>query len=213
MTRIYGQRSWVSHRPPLDELILTILSQHTSDGNCARAFESLWGQFGSWRAIADAPVAEITNAIASGGLARLKAPRIKAILQRIRQDSNALSLDYLAEQPPEETRRWLIGLSGVGPKTAACVQLFSLGQPAMPVDTHVLRVSRRLGLVPPTADVDETQHQLERLLASDRDRIYSFHLNLIDHGRAVCRVRRPHCEQCPLADCCDAYRRSRPHHA
>jgi endonuclease-3 len=192
---------------------LTILSQHTSDRNCEQAFAGLRERFGDWEAVADAPEDEIAVAIRVGGMGRLKAPRIKAILRQVQEERGAMSLDHLAARPAEETRRWLTRLRGVGPKTAACVQLFSLGQPAMPVDTHVLRVSRRVGLVGRLATAEHAQQELEARLGCDRDRVYALHLNLIAHGRAICRARRPLCPRCPLRSCCDAYREFTSDHA
>lgn len=143
--------------------------------------------------------------IRSGGLANRKAPRIQAVLDDIWEERGRLDLDDLASLPPSAVRTRLLALDGVGPKTAACVQLFSLGQPALPVDTHVHRVARRVGLVAPKASAEAAQPALERLLGADRDRVYAFHLNMIAHGRSTCRAQRPACGRCPLNDCCDAY--------
>lgn len=201
----YGGRRWRSHRPPLDELILTVLSQHTSDLNTDRAYRSLRQRFPTWEETLRAPPSEVAEAIRRGGLAKIKAPRIQAILRSVLAERDELSLDHLAVLPLEEARRWLLALAGVGPKTAACVLLFSLGRPALPVDTHVHRVARRLGLIEPTTTAASAHVLLERGLGTDRDRVYAFHLNAIAHGRAVCTARQPFCNRCPLTGYCDYY--------
>jgi len=201
----YGRKTWRSHGSPIDELVGTILSQHTSDVNTARAFTALTARFPTWSAARAAPSEEIADAIRSGGLAQMKAPRIKAILAEIEDERDGFDLAFLGELPLDEARGWLTALRGVGPKTAACVLLFSLGRPAMPVDTHVHRLSRRLGLVGPKISADATHGALEALLGGDREDTYSFHLNAIAHGRAVCRARTPRCESCRLTDLCDYY--------
>jgi endonuclease-3 len=183
----YGPRLWRRHGSPLDELIETVLSQNTSDINTERAFRSLRERFSSWEAVRTAPVEEIADAIRSGGLANVKAPRIQAILESIVRERGSLELD------------------GVGPKTAACVLLFALGKPALPVDTHVHRVALRLGLIPPGTSAEAAHELLEALLGEDHDRVYAFHVEAIAHGRQVCTARRPFCERCPLTDCCDFY--------
>jgi len=201
----YGPRRWQRGRPPLDELILTILSQHTSDANAERAFRALRERFSTWEEVRAAPVADVAGAIRGGGLAAQKAPRIQTALNAALASRGRLDLDHLADLPLEDARAWLTGLSGVGPKTAACVLLFALGRPALPVDTHVHRVARRLGLIGPTVAAEAAPARLEPALGGDRDRVYAFHVNMIAHGRAVCRARQPHCERCPLTECCDYY--------
>jgi endonuclease-3 len=201
----YGRRRWRPHHPPLDELILTVLSQHTSDVNTERAYRSLRARFPTWEETLRAPPAEVAEAIRGGGLAEIKAPRIQGILRAVRKERGGLSLDHLAALPLEEARRWLLALDGVGPKTAACVLLFSLGRPALPVDTHVHRAARRVGLIGPTTNAASAHVSLERGLGTDRDRVYAFHLNAIAHGRAVCTARQPFCNRCPLTGSCDYY--------
>ncbi len=201
----YGTPRWRRHAPPLDELVMTILSQHTSDGNTAAAFASLRRRFPTWEQVRRAASSDVVAAIRGGGLGNRKGPRIQAVLDAIWHDRGRLDLDDYVDLPQSEVRTRLLALSGVGPKTAACVQLFSLGQPALPVDTHVHRVSRRVGLVPPATSAQAAQPILERLLGADRDRVYAFHLNVIAHGRSICRARSPACGRCPLNDCCDAY--------
>jgi endonuclease-3 len=205
---VYGQPTWRPHHPPMDELVLTILSQHTSDINSGRAFEHLRAAFPTWEEVRDAPVAAIATAIQSGGLAQAKAPRIKAILQRIWDERGSFDLDFLKTVPLAEAEAWLAALPGVGPKTAACVLLFACGRPAMPVDTHIHRVSRRLGLVPDRASAEQAHELLEGLVPPEW--YYAFHLNVIKHGREVCKAPRPRCELCVLRPWCDYYKGGRP---
>jgi endonuclease-3 len=198
----YGRPRWRSHGDPLDELIATVLSQHTSDVNTERAFASLRNRFPNWHGVMDAPEDEVAAAIRTGGLANLKAPRIQRILCAILELSGELSLESLRSLPLEDARQWLCRLPGVGPKTAACVLLFSLGLPAMPVDTHVHRVSRRLGLIDADLDANSAHTRLDSLLGNDRELVYALHLNLIQHGRLICKARLPRCGSCVLASIC-----------
>lgn len=202
LAALYGMPRHLPSRAPLAELILTVLSQNTNDTNSGRAFVQLMRRFPSWEAIAKAPLEELIAAIQVGGLAQQKAPRIQAILRAIRDRSPAFDLAFLAEMPLEEARAWLRSLPGVGPKTAACVLLFALGRPALPVDTHVERVARRLGLIPPKAPAEQAHILLEALVPPGD--YYPFHMLLIKHGRRICVARRPRCEACPLADRCPA---------
>jgi len=201
----YGRHEWRTTGRPLDELIGTVLSQNTSNVNTARSFQSLRRRFPTWREVVDAPEEDVIDAIRTGGLARIKAPRIQAILRSILEQQGQLSIDYVADLPLVEAKRDLMALKGVGPKTAACVLLFSLGRPAMPVDTHVHRVSRRIGLVPERASAEAAEPILEELLEDDRDRILTAHLNLISHGQQICRSNRPRCEACRLTRECDYF--------
>jgi endonuclease III len=194
---------------PLEELILTVLSQHTSDVNASRAFASLRKRFSTWDRVARAPTSAVADAIRSGGLANVKAPRIQAILREIQAARGAHNLDHLASMSLGDARRWLTSLPGVGPKTASCVLLFSLGKSAFPVDTHVHRVIRRLGLAPAGASPEAVQDAVERAACADRDMLYRLHLNLIAHGRAVCRAQQPRCAACILSDRCEDYARRR----
>jgi endonuclease-3 len=203
LLRAYGTPTWRPHHPPLDELILTILSQHTSDVNSVRAFNSLRARFPSWEAVRDAPTGEVMEAIKSGGLAQVKAPRIQDVLRRISDDRGGFDLSFLTTIPVEAARAWLTALPGVGPKTAACVLLFACGLPAMPVDTHVHRLSRRLGLAPDRFSAEQTQVLLEAMVPPAD--YYAFHLNLIRHGREVCKAPRPLCERCPVRPWCAYY--------
>lgn len=196
----YGEPPIKPQQPPLDELIQTILSQNTSDVNSGRAYASLREAFPTWQAVREAETDAVAEAIRSGGLARVKAPRIQQVIAHLEAERGAATLDFLAPMPVDEARDYLLSLPGVGPKTAACVLLFSLHKPALPVDTHVYRVSQRLGLVPARASAEQTHALLEALIPEDL--YYPFHLLLIQHGRTLCSAQRPQCDVCPLLDIC-----------
>jgi endonuclease-3 len=197
---LYGELRWRPHGDAVSELVLTILSQHTNDTLSGKAFARLLATFPDWEAITDAELEAITRAIAEGGLANQKAPRIKAVLARIREECSGYDLGFLRDLPLNEAKAWLQSLPGVGPKTAACVLLFALGSPALPVDTHVYRVSRRLGLIGPKITEAKAHNVLEPLLPPED--IYAFHVALIKHGRHLCTARHPACASCPLNDLC-----------
>lgn len=199
----YGEPEHKPQRPPLDELVLTILSQNTSDTNSGRAWEMLRERFGSWREVAQADTAEVEEAIRVGGLAGVKAPRIQAIIRQLIEERGEASLDHLHDMPVDEARAYLTALPGVGPKTAACVLLFSLQMPALPVDTHVHRLALRLGLAPAKTTAEKTHTLLEELLPQEL--YYPFHLLLIQHGRTLCKAQRPLCDACPLTELCPYY--------
>ncbi len=185
---------------PIDELVLTILSQHTSDSNTERAFRSLRSRFPTWEWVIDARTSDVADAIRSGGLANLKAPRIQQALRDVYKRVGSFDLAFLADRSVEEARDWLTSLHGVGPKTASCVLLFSLDVPALPVDTHVHRVSLRLGLIPPRTSADRAHGLLEALVPDERT--YDAHMLLIHHGRETCVARRPRCSACVLVQWC-----------
>ncbi len=197
---LYGEHP---ARPGLDavaELVSTILSQNTNDRNRDRAYEQLRARFPSWEAVRDAPVEEVAAAIRTAGLSQAKAPRIQAALRRISAERGAITLDFLAGLPLEEARAWLMALDGIGPKTAAIVLLFAFSRPAFPVDTHIYRVARRLGLVPEGASREKAHVVMEELLPPAV--YYAAHLNLIRHGRETCHPQRPACAHCILWDLC-----------
>ena len=202
LTAIYGLPAWRPHGDPMTELVLTILSQNTSDTNSGRAFMRLITRFPAWEELMLAPINEIEEEISVGGLAKQKAPRIKAALQAIQDARGDLDLDFLREMPLDDAKNWLRGLNGVGPKTAACVLMFAFGRPAIPVDTHVHRVVQRLGLVPGDTTPERAHVLLEALL--EPDLVYPFHLLLIKHGRRLCHARAPRCAECPLLPGCPA---------
>jgi endonuclease-3 len=201
LRREYGRPVLRPHRAPIDELILTVLSQNTNDRNRDVAWGRLRERFPSWPAVRDAPVAEIEDAIRPGGLAPTKALRIKRILEALEDDD----LCWLEDAPLEEARDYLCELPGVGRKTAACVLLFSFGRPEVPVDTHVYRVASRLGLIRPRASFDEAHDEMLRLV--DPDDAYEVHVLLIRHGRRTCVARAPRCPECPLRRMCPEGRR------
>lgn len=188
------------HGDPLTELVLALLSQNTSDHNSGRAFHRLIERFPDWDAAADAPVAEIEDAIRPGGLAPTKAPRLRALLLEVRDRAPGWDLGFLAAMPISEAKAWLRSLPGVGHKSAAVTLMFALGRPAMPVDTHVGRVARRLGLVPERAAPDQAAELLEELLGDGQ--MLPFHVGLIQHGRRACHARNPECGRCVLAARC-----------
>lgn len=197
----YGQPTWRNPLPPLDELVSTILSQNTNDVNRDRAFDALRARFPSWEAVREAPSAAVIDAIRPAGLANQKGPRIQQVLRQITAERGALDLSFLKGLPLEEARHWLTKFKGVGPKTAAIVLLFSLNRPAFPVDTHIYRVSGRIGLRPAQMTVEATHPHLEALFLPET--YYPAHLNIIRLGREVCAARRPACEGCPLREICE----------
>jgi endonuclease III len=199
----YGELEWRPRLDPLSELILTILSQHTSDANSFRAFDEMRARFPTWEQVRDTPVEELADAIKSGGLANVKAPRIQEVLRQIGEERGELNLDFLYGMEPEEAKAWLSGFNGVGPKTAACVLMFSCGMPVLPVDTHVFRVSQRLGLVDERSNAEKAHVVLEGLLAPDER--YPYHVYTITYGRQVCKAQRPLCEACVVREWCSYY--------
>ena len=199
LAELYGTPISTPHGDAVAELVLTVLSQNTADTNSGRAFVQLLRRYPSWAAIASALEEDVIATIQGGGLAQQKGPRIRAILRAVGERSPKWDLEFLREMPLEEARAWLRALPGVGPKTAACVLLFALGRPAMPVDTHVERVSKRLGLIPEKLTADQAHVALEALVQPED--YYRFHMLLIKHGRRTCAARRPACERCPLVEC------------
>ena len=192
---------WRATNDPVTELVLTLLSQNTSDTNSGRAFQALLKRYPDWDAVLEAPVDELEETVRPGGLAKTKAPRMQALLAEVR---DRLGPDWdasrLRDMPIAEAKQWLTELPGVGPKTAACVLLFSLGRPALPVDTHVHRVAIRLGLIGPKVAALPAHDMLEAQLPPDK--YYDFHVTLIRHGRRVCHKQRPKCNECVLYDRC-----------
>jgi len=206
--RVYGPRPWRRWGRPLDGLIGTVLSQHTSDVNSDAAYRNLRRVFSTWRKVMLAKPTAVEHAIRCGGLAKQKTRSIQAILGTLQADRGKLSLDFLALWPLQKAREYLLALPGVGPKTAACVLLFNLGKPALPVDTHVHRLARRLGLIPENASAEQAHEILEAMCPPKL--VYPFHVLLIQHGRQVCRARRPRCAECVLAGICPSASATRP---
>jgi endonuclease III len=197
---IYGQPEWRPHGDATAELVLTLLSQNTSDHNSGRAFARLLQRFPDWQSIIDAPLDEVIDAIKPGGLAPTKAPRLQAMLSEIKARRGNFDLSFLSDLPVEQAREWLRTLPAVGPKTAACVLLFGLGMPGLPVDTHVFRVGCRLGLIEEKMGPDKAQTYLEATVPPEDH--FGFHILLIRHGRHMCGARAPQCEVCPLRPEC-----------
>jgi endonuclease-3 len=213
LERCFGKRPWKCWGNPVDVLVETILSQNTSNANSSAGFARLRKNLGSWDAVARAPVGAVERCIRVSGLSRLKAPRIQAILRRLRSERGRITLDFLAHMSDEQAQAYLLSHKGIGAKTAACVLLFSLNKKVFPVDTHIVRIARRLGLVRQGADADECQKLLTPLIPPGKR--YAMHVLLIEQGRRVCRARAPRCEWCDLRRECSALtsRRARPHNA
>lgn len=199
----YGEPEWRNPLPPLDELVSTILSQNTNDINRDKAFQALVAHFPTWEAVRDAPEQAVVAAIRPAGLANQKGPRIQKVLQEITAQRGELSLEFLKQLSAQEASDWLQQFHGVGPKTAAIVLQFSLGKPAFPVDTHIYRVSGRLGLRPEKMTADQAHPHLAAQFSPET--YYAAHLNIIRLGREICHARRPACPVCPLRDVCPTY--------
>ncbi len=196
----FGSPTWRNPLPPVDELVSTILSQNTNDINRDRAFNLLRQRYPTWEQVRDAEPHSVIEAIRPAGLANQKGPRIQQVLKEISAERGSFDLSFLKELPLEEARAWLTKFRGVGPKTAAIVLLFSLGRPAFPVDTHIYRVTGRLGLRPQAMSVEDAHTYLEQVFPPET--YYPVHLNLIRLGREICTARLPHCERCPLHETC-----------
>ena len=202
----YGDPAWRNPLPVLDELISTILSQNTNDSNRDRAFTQLIKRFETWEKVRDADVGEVIEAIRSAGLANQKGPRIQKILRQITAERGSLDLSFLNDLSDQEAWDWLIQYNGVGPKTASIVLLFSLGKAAFPVDTHIQRVTGRIGLRPEKMSSEKAHDYLAKLFPPET--YQSAHLNIIRLGREVCHPRKPACEVCVLQSLCDYYQKS-----
>jgi endonuclease-3 len=185
---------------PLDELILTILSQATTNQNSSRTFANLKSRFKDWEAVRRAKPERIEEAIKLGGLAQVKSVVIKNLLNEIKTRVGKLDLSFLHTVPVEQAREFLTSLKGVGPKTAACVLLFACKQPVFPMDTHIFRIARRLGLIPQKGSDEQAHRLMEQLIPKGKH--YSLHINMIVHGRQVCHPRNPKCEKCCLIEQC-----------
>jgi endonuclease-3 len=232
----YGAPAWQRVHDPTSELVLTILSQNSADVNAEKAFEALrraypsdiapggdativnrpgWGGSGlahlappDWMAVELTPLDELIEVIRPGGLAPQKAPRIQASLARLREASGSHSLDFLGHMPPLEARAWLTAIDGIGVKTASVVLLFSFGMPLMPVDRHVERVSKRIGLLPAKVTAEQAHDRYLGLVAPEQ--CYPLHVGLITHGRETCHARFPECDRCPIAPRCRFVDRAAP---
>jgi endonuclease-3 len=199
----FGIPQWRKPLSPIDELVSTILSQNTNDANRDRAYSALRKDFSTWEEVRDAGLPDVIAAIRPAGLANQKGPRIQKILQEITAERGKLSLDFLQELPTDQALAWLLKFKGIGPKTASIVLLFALDKPAFPVDTHIHRVTRRIGLIPAKMNAEQAHERLAKLFQSHQYQIA--HLNLIRLGREMCHARKPECWRCPINDLCDYY--------
>ncbi len=205
LTELYGVAEW-SKKDPLSMLVDIILSHRTRDEQTEAAYDNLLKRFGSWEAMRDAPTSEVQEAINNVNWPEAKAPRLQALMRRITEERGELNLDFLRDIPVEEGAAWLDRLEGVGPKTTAAVLLFSSRKPILPVDTHVWRVSIRLGLIGKKVTADNAHKLLQALLPNDAQTIYNFHKALLRHGQRICVFERPRCNKCVLTDLCDYYK-------
>jgi len=213
LAKEYGDRAWperppsngrsgTAGRPPraLDQLIATVLSQNTNDRNSGEGFRRLKRRFRSWKKVAEAPVADVAEAIHVSGLANIKARRIQHILRKVKADNGRYTLQSLGKLSAGEAKEYLNSFKGVGPKTVACVLLFSFDMPVFPVDTHILRVSKRLGLVPPRTTAEQAHEEWQRMIPEEL--VYPLHLLIIEHGRLTCHARGPECPRCVIRQDC-----------
>ena len=207
---LHGHQPNVPRREPMHELISTILSHRTTGKNEDSAYRRMRERWPTWEAVRDAPTDELAEAIAESNYADQKAPRIQAVLRRIIDEHGSANIDFLGTLPLDEAMAWLTSLPGVGPKTASLVLLFCFARPVLPVDTHVHRVSQRVGLIGPKVDPTAAHPLLQALLPADPQILYNFHINTLRHGQKICVWGTPRCAQCPLTDICDYYQ---THHA
>ena len=201
LTQVYGALDWTRDQDGMDELISCILSQSTNDTNRDRAFDQLKTAFPNWEAVRFADLDELIEAIRPAGLANQKAPRIQKALAVIHKTAGEYSIDFLDELSLDEAKAWLVSLRGIGPKTAAIVLCFAYNRPAFPVDTHIFRVSKRIGFLPEKLSADDA-HPVMEAIAPPED-YYQFHIQLIQHGRDTCHARKPACERCAISEYCD----------
>ena len=206
MAREYGPFPQERRLPPTEEMVFTILSQHTSDINSGRAFARLMERFGTLEAVARGSIADIEEAIAPGGLAKVKAPRIKEVLEKVLElNGGSLDLSFLREMPLADAKAWLRQLPGIGPKSAGIVLNFSLGMPAMAIDTHIFRVCQRLRAIDSKTNADKAHDVMEAKVPPEE--VFNFHVAFINHGRRVCKAQRPLCGECVVGEMCPSRRR------
>jgi endonuclease III len=203
LLQTYGELPLVPRRSPMRELISTMLSHRTNHANEEMAYEQMWKRFGSWEAIRDAPVDELTEAISTSTFPEAKAPNIKRALAQIIENRGEASIDFLQELPWEEGLAWLISLPGVGVKTATLVLLFCFAKPVLPVDTHVHRISIRLGLISSKTTAEAAHSILLSLFPPDPYILFNFHKAMLKHGQRLCTYNNPKCDKCPLLPLCD----------
>jgi endonuclease-3 len=205
LLQTYGEQPLKPRRQPMHELISTMLSHRTTEQAEALAFEQMWRRFGSWEAIRDAPVAELIETIAPTTFPEAKAPNIQKVLRQIIEERGEASIEFLRELPAEEGLAWLMARPGVGIKTASLVLLFCFSKPLLPVDTHVHRVSQRLGLIGPKVSANAAHKLLLDLLPKEPHTLFNYHVAMLRHGQRVCLWGTPRCRRCPLQDRCDWY--------
>jgi endonuclease III len=205
LTERYGELPF-SNKDPMSQLVDILLSHRTRDEQTAAAYDNLLRIFGSWEAVRDAPTGEVQAAIQNVNWPELKAPRIQTVMRQITEERGNLDLNFLCELPVDEAATWLNRFEGVGPKTTACVLLFSCQLATLPVDTHVHRTSIRLGLIGKKVSADAAHVLLQALLPQNARSIYDFHKALLRHGQRICVFERPRCRQCVLTDICDYYK-------
>ena len=201
----YDNQPLVPRRQPMHELISTMLSHRTTEANEAKAYRQMLALFPTWEAVRDAPVEELAAAIAPSNFASAKAPKIQAVLRQIIAERGAANIDFLADLAVKDGMTWLTNLPGVGPKTASLVLLFCFAKPILPVDTHVHRVSQRVGIFGPKVNPTQAHAILWQLLPHDAQWLYNYHINLLRHGQQICVWAKPRCERCPLTALCDYY--------
>ena len=206
LTKVYGRKDPELEDDPLDTLVETILSQNTTDKNSHSAFEALKKAYPNWDNLVGEDADKVAKVIRSGGLAGIKASRILGALEFINRERGVLDLDFLRDMSPLDAEAWLAQMKGVGPKTRSIVLLFSLGMPAFPVDTHVHRVTKRIGLIGPKVSRERAQTDLAALVP--RGEFFNYHINLIEHGRAICQARKPRCHMCQISRYCDYFVRT-----
>jgi endonuclease-3 len=205
LEKTYGRKVFKPH-DGMDELVSCILSQNTNDANRDRGFDALKARYATWAEVHHAPLHELIDTIRPAGLSNSKAPRIQFALAQILAERGDYNIDFLQDLPVDEAKAWLQNLPGVGPKTAAIVLCFGYGRAAFPVDTHVHRVGIRIGFLPEKISADDAHPVMEAIVPPEE--YYPFHLQMIYHGRAICKARGPLCERCPITAYCDYYRRS-----
>lgn len=203
LAEAYGKKMWKRSLDPMDELVSCILSQSTNDRNRDKGFDALKARYANWEAVRSAPLDELVETIRPAGLANQKAPRIQKALESIVEERGEYNIDFLADIPIEEAKAWLVRLEGVGPKTAAIVLCFAFNLPAFPVDTHVHRVGKRIGFLPETISADKAHPVMEAIVPPED--YYAFHIQMILHGRAICKARKPDCANCPIQQHCDYF--------
>ncbi len=209
LVALYGHQPNIPRREPMHELISTILSHRTTGKNEDSAYHKMRARWPTWEEVRDAPTEELGAAISESNFADQKAPRIQAVLRRIIDERGAANIDFLRTMPLDEAMAWLTDLPGVGPKTASLVLLFCFARPVLPVDTHVQRVSQRVGLIGPKVDATAAHPLLLALFPADPQILYNFHIDTLRHGQKICVWGTPRCPRCPLTEICDYYRTQR----